>query len=326
MKINLSSLTTQQFCAIRYMATPNETPVTYLRGHRIRAFTLIEVLVSSVVMVILVGLVAYITGSVLDTWNRSSGKLSANAEARLALDLIAQDLETAVLHNNGQQWLRVEGPASMNAAAPYDSGSVVLKLFAPALDRPGGDGICAIAYKLEYRESYTDGPDTYALYRRVVEPDITLELYLSSDFDNPATSSQGNLEGSNVLADWSADAITQNANYLISNIVEFKVVIYDSDSAPNPVNANSATNAIVRDYAFGGDANLPDPPDFDEVREFTPLYADIILTVVTDQGMDLLNNIAQGLVPVNAIINVPNILNQHSETLIRRVYFKSRPI
>ena len=308
------------------MCTPDKTLTKCLKRHNIRAFTLIEVLVASAVMVILVGLVAYIAGSVLNTWNRSSGKLSANAEARLALDLIAQDLETAVLRNNGQQWLRVEGPASIAVAAPYDSGSVVLKLFAPALDRINGDGICAIAYKLEYRESYTNGPNTYALYRRVVEPDATLTNYLSSSFDNSTTSAQGNLEESNAQADWGANNITQNANYLIGNIVEFKVLIYDSDSMPGPVNANPATNAIIRDYAFGGNANLADPSDFNEVKEVAPLYADIILTVVTDQGMDLLNNIAQGFVPVNTIINAPNIVRQHGETLIRRVYFKSRPI
>ena len=309
------------------MGIPNKkTPDIFLKCRSVSAFTLVEVLVASVVMVMLVGLVAYITGSVLNTWNRSSGKLSSNAEARLALDMIAQDLETAVLLNNGQQWLRVEGPASIDAPAPYNSGSIVLKLFAPALDRQNGDGICAIAYKLEYRESYAGGPDTYALYRRIIDPQTTLNSYLSSGFDNPAASSQGNLEGSNAQANWAADNITQNANYLIGNIVEFKVFVYDSDSVPNPVNANPATNVITRDYAFGGDANLPDPSGFDEVREFAPLYADIILTVVTDQGMDLLNNIAQGLVPVNAIINAPNVVDQYGETLVRRVYFKSNPI
>jgi len=75
-----------------------------------RAFTLIEIMVATVIMVVLVGLVIQITSEVLKVWTRSSGKLSANAEARIALDLITQDLETAVFRNNGQQWLRVEAP------------------------------------------------------------------------------------------------------------------------------------------------------------------------------------------------------------------------
>ena len=79
-----------------------------------RAFTLIEIMVATVIMVVLVGLVIQITSEVLKVWSRSSGKLAANAEARIAMDMITQDLETAVFRNNGQQWLRrgcpVPGP------------------------------------------------------------------------------------------------------------------------------------------------------------------------------------------------------------------------
>ena len=75
-----------------------------------RAFTLIEIMVATVVMVVLVGLVIQITSEVLKVWTRSSGKLAANAEARIAMELITQDLETAVFRDNGMQWLRVEAP------------------------------------------------------------------------------------------------------------------------------------------------------------------------------------------------------------------------
>ena len=77
-----------------------------------RAFTLIEIMVASVIMVVLVGLVIQITSEVLKVWTRSSGKLAANAEARIAMDMITQDLETAVFRNNGQQWLRVDAPVA----------------------------------------------------------------------------------------------------------------------------------------------------------------------------------------------------------------------
>ncbi len=290
------------------------TPHTSSERRSTNAFTLIEVLVASLVMVILVGILAYIASSVMDSWNRSSGKLSANAEARLALDLIAQDLETAVLHNNGQQWLRVEPSTFANDSdAPYDSGqsdSVTLKLFAPALDRESGDGICAIAYKLEYQSSYPNGPLTYALYRMVVDPNQTLNNYLSSRFDDPDSSAQGTLTDDKTI--WSDATITNVENYLVSNIVSFKILIYDSDQE-TPKNG-TINYAITDDYIFGGsDSNA---------GTNVPLYADIILTIVTDQGMTLLNNIAQNLVPDNA----DDVVTQHGKTLIRRVYFKSNPI
>ena len=58
------------------------------------AFTLIEIMVATVVMVVLTGLVIQITSEVLKVWNRSSGKLSANAEARIAMDLLTQACNT----------------------------------------------------------------------------------------------------------------------------------------------------------------------------------------------------------------------------------------
>ena len=69
------------------------------------AFTLIEIMVATVVMLILVGLVGEITFNVLNAWNRASGKLAANAEARIAMDLLTHDLQSTVLRSNGQQWL-----------------------------------------------------------------------------------------------------------------------------------------------------------------------------------------------------------------------------
>ncbi len=86
-------------------------------------------MVATVIMVVLVGLVIQITSEVLKVWSRSSGKLAANAEARIAMDMITQDLETAVFRNNGQQWLRVEAPLA--SGGDYTGQTVGLKLFSP---------------------------------------------------------------------------------------------------------------------------------------------------------------------------------------------------
>lgn len=304
------------------------TPHTGSERLSVNAFTLIEVLVASLVMVILVGILAYIASSVMDSWNRSSGKLSANAEARLALDLIAQDLETAVLRNNGQQWLRVEETAPDNIGGPYRSDSVYLKLFAPALDRQSSDGICAIAYALAYKESYQGGPETYALYRRVVDPQDTLDDYLSSQFDDPDSSAQGSLASPGRLnADWNidlnnvaGDSIISDQSYLAGNIVSFKILIYDS-SQETPRNGNINYD-ITDDYIFGGsDSNA---------GTNAPLYADIILTIITDQGAEMLKtrDIDGTRKTIIDLVSetADDAVTQHGKTLIRRVYFKSNPI
>ena len=75
-----------------------------------RAFTLIEIMVATVIMVVLVGLVIQITSEVLKVWSRSSGKLAANAEARIAMDMITQDLRPqcfGIMASSGYAWMRL---------------------------------------------------------------------------------------------------------------------------------------------------------------------------------------------------------------------------
>jgi hypothetical protein len=161
----------------------------------------------------------------------------------------------------------------------------------------------------------------------VENPQRTLEFYLSSGFSDPTTSNQGNLvkktasngtDNSVVWDDDQATGITSEANYLASNIVSFKIILYDASSVPDSVNADLTSNTMnANDYAFGGVSAAGDLESTDPL-----LYADIILTVVTDQGIELLNNIEQGLVPDDP----GDVVIEHGRTLSRRVYFHSNPI
>lgn len=276
------------------------------------AFTLIEIMVATVIMVVLVGLVIQITSEVLKVWNRSSGKLSANAEARIAMDLLTQDLETAVFRNNGQQWLRVESP--QNPAGPYNDQTVALKLFSPALDRdqssPGD--ICAIGYRLSYRPAYTGATDNiYALYRSIVKPDDTFNLLMGSPSDS--SSPQLELTGQGY---WDKADIELDENYLAGNIVDFKVILYEDDdtATPNPVNWNSSTKALLPgDFAFGG-ANATSITN--------PLiYAEIRLTVLSDEGLRILENLTG-----SGYANADDVVREHGEVFTRRVNFLARPL
>jgi prepilin-type N-terminal cleavage/methylation domain-containing protein len=287
-----------------------------------RAFTLIEIMVATVVMVVLVGLVIQITSEVLKVWTRSSGKLAANAEARIAMELITQDLETAVFRNNGLQWLRVEAP--LDPGGDYTDQTVALHLFAPALDRPtqnasgvdvAGD-ICGIAYRLAFKESYSGGSNVYALYRYIADPETTF-----NDLMGPSSAAvQETLTGSV----WDEANVTADTNYLVSNIVEFKVFIHEAvSSATTPVNGN-ADGEVVINYAFGGtDATKTDG------AQQSLLYADIVLTVVSDQGLEILQNLADdraGTGYANTEEGVANVVREHSEVYTRRVNFMAQSL
>ena len=287
------------------------------------AFTLIEIMVATVVMLILVGLVVQITSSVLNAWNRASGKLAANAEARIAMDLLTQDLQTAVFRNNGQQWLRVEGPIDPNGN--YNNQTVSLKLFSPALDRPklDSDGkeipgdICAIGYRLAYKESYSrdtqSGPKTFALYRSIVDPRTTFDSLLGNPY-------QLELIGDS----WADSLIIDEANYLVSNIVEFKIFVYSDDDVYADDGRKLALNDSEDDQAdskidgnskviFGGTGgNATDL-----------LYAEIVLTVVSDNGLELLRLLDEGRSGTG--YSSPNdVVREHGKQFNRRVYFPSQ--
>ena len=297
------------------------------RKPRRSAFTLIEIMVATAVMVILIGLVIQITNEVLKVWNRSSGKLSANSEARLAMEFLTQDLETAVFRDNGMQWLRVEGP--VNAGDDYADQTVALHLFAPALDRPKKDSagndipgdICGIAYRLAYKEAFT-GSDTkvYALYRNIVDSKTTFNDLMGSGNQETLTSGE-----------WAAGTVTDESNYLVTNIVDFKIIVYfiDTDEDGNQsVEAYNAETKTVEgglrwqirqeprnNYIYGGtNASLLND------SQVKPLYADILLTMITDEGLEILQNIEAGR-SGTGYDDAEDVVREHGQNFVRRVQF-----
>jgi prepilin-type N-terminal cleavage/methylation domain-containing protein len=280
------------------------------------AFTLIEVMVATAVMVILIGIVIQITNEVLKVWNRSSGKLSANSEARLAMEYLTQDMETAIFRDNDMQWLRVEGP--IDAGDDYADQTVALKLFSPALDRPKTDtagnsipgDICGIAYSLAYKEAFT-GSNTkvYALYRNIVDSKTTFDNLMGS----------GNQEALTV-GPWDKAQIIDESNYLATNIVDFKVILYYYDEANEKV---EPYNGQVKDNAWEVDANYiygGTNPSLIDTVQVKPLYADIMLMMVTDEGMEILQNLEAGR-SGSGYDDPEDVVREHGERFVRRVQF-----
>ena len=298
---------------------------------RRRGFTLIEIMVATVIMVILVGFFIKITTDVLKVWNRSAGKLSSSAEARIAMELITSDLENSLYRNNGQQWLRVQGPEK--AGGEFNGNSVSLKLFSAATDRPkkytesdrkpegavAGDPIpgelCAVGYHLKFKESYAGGTPTYALYRYLINPYDTFLDYL--DTAALETSVQATLSGSAPSPNgWSESSITQNENYLVGNIVEFKLLVY-LQGETDPINAD-ANSFELKDmtYSYGGkDASLQNG----EQKAID--YVVISLKVISDEGMRELQNIDKLAFSGSKTELVNDMILKYAETFTRRVHF-----
>jgi len=274
-------------------------------AHRRSAFTLVEIMVAAAITIIMIGLVVQITGEVLKLWNRSMGKLSANAEARIAMELLTSDLETAVFINNGQQWMRVEQEA--NVGTPTVGQTVGLKLFAPAQDRREEPGnICAIAYILAEAPAYTNARvNTFVLFRNLENPGDTFEDLLGSTVDGPQQELNGGF--------W--DQTVDPNNYLAGNIVDFKIYIYGVDASGDEIilNDTNADGEIDEDYIFGGT----------DSSDETPHFAEILLTVVSDEGLDILTLTS---LSGTGFDDEEAVILQHGEVFKRRVNFQAKPL
>lgn len=296
------------------------------------AFTLIEIMVATVVMVVLVGLVIQITSEVLNVWNRSSGRLSANAQARIAMDLLTQDLETAVLRDNGMLWLEAD-TEEMDSVAGYQAQTVKLILFTPAMDRPKRDNsdvkipgdICAVQYKLVYQDP-VDGSDDardniFALHRRLIDPSTTFDEIMEPSQHRSGAWADGPVSpaaGVNMEYPLAEDS----DYYLVGSVANFRVDFYVVDENGDLIQVDSPIR-------FGGQtaAEPPvstatvGPQSTDPETRFPLAYAEITLTVLSDEGNRLLQAAeSSGSSDGEALVR------EHGKVFTRRVNLLARPL
>lgn len=101
------------------MNTPRpSSPPTRLR----RGFTLIELLVATSVSIVVLGLLIAVVSNVTGAWTRTTGNLQTDNQAKLILDQLTTDLQSAILRNDGALWfaasLQGNRPDTGDAAIP----------------------------------------------------------------------------------------------------------------------------------------------------------------------------------------------------------------
>ena len=262
------------------------------------AFTLVELIVATAVMLMVTVLVIQMTNGALNVWNRSFRKLALNAEARIAMDQLTQDLQGVVIRKSLDKkgsWMIIERRRRdwENNKLPWAAS---LYFFSSVLDRPtdtaGTDSgaICTVAYRVEVKvdDNALNTPLKYVLYRKVFDPKTTFEKILKEDQFNPDTFDTR----------WPRSEITKEENYLAGNVIGFKV------SITNPSDINEKKVTINESYSL--------------YTPGTPLYAEIHLTVLSDRGMELFFEVLQG--ENLEYKTVSELVAVHGEVFIRGVY------
>lgn len=249
---------------------------TLLRPVR-AGFTLLEVMVSTAIMVIIVLTVVTIASDTLRVYDRAVADLSTQSEGRGALDALENDFSTAMLRADGRCWMEIIVPGSTDVTGvPGPVGNLqavdhpIVMLFGAPTDRPRwtpGTGrtalrgdVCAISYRIGQRSPFDSPGDkiqqVYGVYRTIIDSENTfvdaLPLILNSTIDAPK-SPWDYWSGSRRFANYSK---TPTPDYetraLINASIESTTPCWTMDE-----NNFIASNVVAMNLVFWGTSTLP---------------------------------------------------------------------
>ena len=324
---------------------------------RAHGFNLIELMVATALMAFILSIVFALSNNVLNSWNRASSQMTSHAEAQIALDFLAQDLQAMVIKNDGRVWLKVEYENTQKAGGDVTNSlpnQARIQFFSPVTDQPDEDtsgndlatGICAVLYSTYYQDPFSgisgvSSVPSFGLYRRVTSAENTFNNWLNpnADVNGDGETTVGELLTSfntnytnNLAANNSPD------EFLSNHIVDFRMVFsrrYEYED-PGDGSVEIRIAAITEDGTAGG---VPTPFVYqngvvelgtdpgDGSTTYTNIsgsivYVDISLTVLSERGAQLFDALERrttlGEVGVN--LNRDDIVRAHSSTYSRRVY------
>ncbi len=179
-----------------------------------RGFTLIEVMVSTAIMIVIVLAVVTVASDTFKAYDKAVADLTSQSEARGVLDSFENDFQTAVIRPDGRCWMEVVIPGGKQSPSPLNTNNVivgnvkaidqaVVMLFSSPADRPRwspassgtrtafkGD-VCAVAYRLGQSSPFDTPGDpiqrVYGVYRTIIDPESTFKEAIPEIlYDNPA--------------------------------------------------------------------------------------------------------------------------------------------
>ena len=181
-----------------------------------RGFTLIEVMVSTAIMIVIVLAVVTVASDTFKAYDKAVADLTSQSEARGVLDSFENDFQTAVIRPDGRCWMEVVIPGGNKSPSPLNSANVVVgnvnaidqavvMLFSSPADRPRwspvssssrtalkGD-VCAVAYRLGQSSPFDSPGDpiqrVYGVYRTIIDSENTFKEAIPEIlYENPTAS------------------------------------------------------------------------------------------------------------------------------------------
>lgn len=309
----------------------------------IGGFTVLELLVASTVSIILIGLFLSVSANILDAWRQSRDSLSSNAKARIVLNTLTTDLESAILRDDRGVWLacdlletransgRWERAAIPQNEKPNDATSLEidianpdfgplhyrfgvagawLRFFASPTDAAGsGDGgdVNAVAYQMIRRKPHSRSSEleeSYNLYRSIVRSDHTLEEVKEDEGYFIDRFDGQSYEGQ----PGEVTTPRNDSSLLARDVVDLGVVFY-------------RRNSLGQDEALfpltGGVRQFRVP------RDGIPESADVFVRILDEEGAKQINAYERGLIPSTQSDFWWETVNRFSTVYSKRIHFKT---
>jgi type II secretory pathway pseudopilin PulG len=285
----------------------------------LRAFTVVELLVAAAITAVIASLMLSLVSNVLGGWNRSHGTLETEAQARLALDQIAQDIQGALFKNDGNVWLAAAiedvtttsglwlaattnakpssvsvDPATALADMRFGRAGVWLRLISA---RPSADATsiapsapAAVGYQLIRAlppTATTGGEAHYVLYRAEVSAANTFAAGYNLDptAGGYRTASVTDGNAGNLLS-------PPPLRFIADNVVDFGVRLYTRDAATGALTLVFPVSNAAADLTHLAKS----PPTATTLADRFPDVADVMLRVLTPQGVQQISALEAGTI------------------------------
>ncbi len=214
----------------------NTPPAESLVRSSRQGFTLVEVLVSSALVAGVMGMLFSVLMGVMNAFEGGTARLQTNGDARMALDMIARDLQSMVVRqtSTNQQWMVSYSRETDSTDAPGHANTW-LTFFAPSIDRdPGQQGdIVAISYIVGFQDPIAVGNNDYfqlfGLYKTMAS---TQDTFTDALGQTDIISGFWNNPGEDLIP----NGVPPKPDFLIPNVIKFDVawwIRYDDDNDPN---------------------------------------------------------------------------------------------
>ena len=237
------------------------SPAASLRPVR-RGFTLIELMVSTALMVVIVLAVVSIAAETFKAYDRAVADLTTQSEARAVLDAMENDFQTAVNRPDGRCWMEVVLPGS---SSPQDRPRWRPDHTSASTARVALKGdVCAVAYRIGQRSPFSaPGAQTqqvYGVYRTLIDSERTftdaLPIILSSTAAVPKSPWDywtTTTPGVRVYGDYNQQKYVTSGTPLINGVVS------SSSGMPWTLDDHNflASNVVAMNLVFWCTSSLP---------------------------------------------------------------------